>query len=66
MAESQKDGVGSKNMAGFVSRKAEQPWIMLEFYMWEEGVGEVLLAALRRPSGTRVVSSCKHLICRQE
>ena len=39
---------------------------MVEFYVGEEDVGEVLLAALRHPSGTWVVGSHEHLICRHE
>ena len=66
VAESQKESVGCKDMAGFMCGKAEQPQVMLEFYVWEEGVGEVLLVALRHLSGMQVISSCKHLICRQE
>ena len=66
MAESQENCVSSKDASGFMGGEIEEPRVMVEFYVGEEGVGEVLLMALRRPSGMRVVGSHEHPICRHE
>ena len=49
-----------------MSGEGEEPWVVLHFDMWEEGVDKVVFAALRCPSGMRVIGSGKDLICREE
>ena len=66
MTKGKEDGIGWDDVAGFMSREVDEPWVVLHFDMWEEGVDEVVFSALRRPSGMQVIGSGKDPICREE
>ena len=66
MNECKEDSIGFEDAAGFMSREVDEPWVVLQFDVWEEGVDEVVFSALRCPSGTQVIGSGKDLIHREE
>ena len=47
MTECKEDGIGCEDGDGFVSGEVNEPWVVLHFDMWEEGVDEVVFSALR-------------------
>ena len=66
VTECKEDSIGCEDAAGFMSGEVDEPWVVLHFDMWEEGVDKVVFLALRRPSGMRVIGSCKDPIRREE
>ena len=60
------DDIGCEDVAGFMSGEVNEPWVVLQFDVWEEGVDEVVFSALRHSSGMRVISSSEDPICGEE
>ena len=45
VTECKEDGIGCKDAAGFMSREVNEPWVVLQFDVWEEGVDKVVFSA---------------------